>query len=311
MLTRENMKGIYVLVVTPFDAEFRLDEDGYRENIRKLVQLNVDGIITSGTNGEFFVLNDDELRQISRITVSECAGSQTKTVVGASAVNTEESIRRTRIATEEGADGVMNVIPFYQTLSKAEALQYFHDLAEACPDIGIIAYNNPGTTKVLLNDDDFVKMEKIPTFCGSKMIGSDVSLYLNCIRRTKVGHFPLEQLWGISHAVGGTGVMASFVYAFPSFMMKWWRAIKGGDLQAAIAMQHQCSEILQEAIIPLAFEGFNDTSLTKATVDAAGSFKAGTPRPPTEAVPAARIQKLRETFEEKFPQFLAEEVPAG
>jgi hypothetical protein len=48
--------------------------------------------------------------------------------------------------------------------------------------------------------------------------------------------------------------------------MKWWRAIKGGDLPTAIAMQHQCSEILQEAIIPLAFEGFNDALVRKHLV---------------------------------------------
>jgi dihydrodipicolinate synthase/N-acetylneuraminate lyase len=113
MLTRENMDGLYVLVVTPFDDRFRLDTEGFRYNIRKLVRMGVDGIITTGTNGEFFVVNDEELRTISRITVEECQGTRTKVVVGASAVNTEVSIRRSRIAMEEGAEGVMNVVPFY------------------------------------------------------------------------------------------------------------------------------------------------------------------------------------------------------
>ncbi len=99
--------------------------------------------------------------------------------------------------------------------------------------------------------------------------------------------------------------MASFIYAFPAFMMKWWKAIREGDQQTALAMQHDCNRILQEAILPLANEGYNDTALTKATVEAAGFFAAGPPRRPSEAVPNARIQRLRQTLEEDFAQFMA------
>jgi 4-hydroxy-tetrahydrodipicolinate synthase len=309
MLTRENMDGLYVVVATPFDDAFNFDEEGYRENVRKLVALGVQGIITTGTNGEFFVVTDDELRRIARITREEC-GHRSQAIVGASAVNTEESIRRSRIALEEGVDGVMNVIPFYQTLSKDEVYAYFEDLAEACSGLGIIIYNNPSTTKVLLDDGDFVRLQEIQAVAGTKMIGADVGLYLNCLRRTSIRHFPLEQLWGISHIVGGNGIMASFVYTFPDFMMKWWRAIRDGDHAGAVAMQHECNRILQQAILPLYYEGFNDTALTKATVEASGMFKAGPPRRPTLAVPKERIARLRDTLEREFPHFLAQAAEA-
>ncbi|MGH9158589.1 MAG: dihydrodipicolinate synthase family protein, partial [Vicinamibacteraceae bacterium] len=263
VLTRESMRGLYVLVVTPFDDQHRLDGEAYRQNVRELVALGVDGIITTGTNGEFFVTTDEELRQIARITVEESRGKAVA-VIGASAVNTDESIRRTRIAVEEGADAVMNVVPFYQKLSKAEAYQYFHDLAKQCPEIGIIVYNNPTTTKVLLTDDDFVELQKIASFCGSKMIGADLAMYINCLRRTTLRHFPLETMWAVSHFIGGNGVMASFIYAFPAFMIKWWEAIRTGHHTTALAMQDDCNRILKEAILPLAAEGFNETALTKA-----------------------------------------------
>src|SRR5579862_1502060 len=109
MLTRETMKGLYVLTITPFDQKFRLDEDAYRENVRRLLSLGVDGIITTGTNGEFHTLEDGELARISRLAVKETKG-QAVTVIGASGVNTAEAIQRTRIAQEAGADAVMNVI---------------------------------------------------------------------------------------------------------------------------------------------------------------------------------------------------------
>lgn len=311
MLTRETMKGLYVLTITPFDAKGNLDEDAYRENVRTLVALGVDGIVTSGTNGEFHTTTDEERIRIARIVVEETRG-RAVAVIGASGVNTAESIARSRAAGEAGADAIMNVVPFYHILSKVEIYQYFEDLSRACPDLGIIVYNNPITTQVKLDDNDFVRLQEIPNMCGTKMIGADLSLYLNCLRRTKLRHFPLEHLWGISHMVGGNGVMASFIYAFPHYMVRWWQAISGGDFSRALAMQHEVNALLQEAILPLILaEGYNEIAATKATVDAAGFLKAGPPRKPFRPVPPDRIQQLRVTLEEKFPQFLQSEVIDG
>jgi hydratase-aldolase len=305
MLTRETMKGLYVLTITPFDQKFRLDEDAYRENVRKLLALGVDGIITTGTNGEFHTLEDGELARIASLVVKEVKGKAVA-VVGASGVNTAEAIQRTRVAQDAGADAVMNVIPYYLPVTKDEAFQYFRDVTSACKEVGFILYNNPYTTQVSFDDDDFVKLQEIPAFCGTKMTGGDIYLYLNSLRRTTLRHFPLEQLWGVSNAVGGNGVMASFIYAFPHFMMKWWSAISGGDFAAALKMQHEVNVILQDAVLPLIVsEGFSEVAATKAVVDAAGFFKAGPCRKPFRAVPQERIKKLRALFEEKFPQFLA------
>ncbi len=304
MLTRESMKGLYALTITPFDSKGNLDEDAYCENVQTLVGLGVDGIVTSGTNGEFHTTTDDERKRIARIVVAETRGKAVA-VIGASGVNTDESIRRSRAAREAGADAVMNVVPFYHILSKAEVYQYFEDLSLACADLGIIVYNNPITTQVRLDDNDFARLQEIPNLCGAKMLGADLWLYLNCLRRTSIRHFPLEQLWGISQQVNGNGVMASFIYAFPAYMMRWWSCITGGNFVKALAMQHEVNSLLQEAIVPLiATEGYNEIAATKAVVDAAGFLKAGAPRKPFRPVPSDRIEKLRATFQQRFPQFM-------
>src|SRR5262245_47851403 len=119
MLTRESMQGLYILAITPFDIRGNLDEEAYLENVRKLLALGVDGIVTSGTNGEFHTTTDEERLRIARLVVNETRG-QAISVIGASGVNTAESIARSRAAYDVGADAVMNVIPFYHILSKAE-----------------------------------------------------------------------------------------------------------------------------------------------------------------------------------------------
>jgi 4-hydroxy-tetrahydrodipicolinate synthase len=303
VLTRETMQGLYVLTITPFAADGGLDEQALRGNLNTLVALGVDGIITSGTNGEFHTTTDEERARIVGILVEETRGKAVA-VAGCSGVNTAESIARMRVARDAGADAVMNVLPFYHILSKSEAYQYFEDLYAGVPDVGLIIYNNPVTTQVLLNDDDLVRIQQIPTVCGTKMIGADMSMYLNCLRRTSIRHFPLEPLWGVSNAVGGNGVMASFIYAFPGYMMRWWQTIRSGDLNGALAMQHEVNRLLQELVLPLIRqEGFNEIAATKAVVDAAGFLKAGAPRKPFRPVPKERIDQFRAAIGRDFPQF--------
>jgi len=303
MLTRENFKGLYVLIITPMDEKLRVNFDGHRENIRKLVSLGVDGVILNGTNGEFHTTTDEEKDQLLEILIEEGKG-KLMCVAGCSAVNTDEAIRRTRRATELGADGVMNVVPYYYPPTKAEAIQYWRDLAEACPDIGLICYNNPYTTQVTFTDQDFAALDNVPNFVGSKMQGGDISAYMNCLRNTNQTHMPLEQLWGVSNLVGGRGVMASFIYGSPEYMMRWWKTISSGDIAESMRMQDEILDYLQKVILPPFLAGANDTAGTKAFVEALGHWHCGKARRPYFPVPQEAIEEIRRQTEEKYPQFL-------
>jgi len=81
------MQGLYVLTVTPFAPNGDLDEEALHENLRTLVSLGVDGIIISGTNGEFHTTTDEERTRMIRILVDETRG-KTVAVAGCSGVNT-------------------------------------------------------------------------------------------------------------------------------------------------------------------------------------------------------------------------------
>ena len=304
MLTRENMKGLYVLVITPMDDKLRVDYEGHRENIRKLIELGVDGIIINGTVGEFHTCTEQEREKLTEILVEQGKG-KIMCLTGCSSINTADTIRMTKKAAELGVDGVMNVVPYYYPPTKAECIQYFKDLAGACPDIGIIIYNHQGITNVHLTDDDYVALMNIPNLVGCKVLSSDVYEYMNCIRRTApMKHFPLETLWGMSNALGGSGVMASFIYSCPKYMMRWWNTIKTGDMQTAIKMQYEVNELLREVVLPPILAGASDTAGTKAFIKAVGHWKCGKTREPYFPVAQEAIDKQRRQLEEKYPQFL-------
>jgi hydratase-aldolase len=302
MLTRQNMKGLYVLIVTPMDDKLRVDFEGHRENVRKLIDLRVDGIILNGTIGEFHTCTDEERERLTQILVEE-GKSKVMCIAGCSSVHTAEAIRRTRRAAELGADGVMNVVPYYLPPSKEEVLQYWRDLAEACPDIGLICYNNPRTTQILMTDDDFAALEDVPNFVGSKVVGADAWSYLNSMRHTTQKHFPLEMMWGLWRLLGGSGVMASCIYACPKYMINSWRTVSSGNSEECLRIQNEVNEFLQKILIPLVYE-YSDVAGNKALVEALGHWHCGNPRKPFFPVPQEIIGKIRRQVEEEFPQFL-------
>lgn len=66
---RNNIRGVLTAVVTPFDTEGALSLSGLKRQIDRQLSAG-NGIFCGGTNGEFFVLNEEE-----KIAVTRTAGA--------------------------------------------------------------------------------------------------------------------------------------------------------------------------------------------------------------------------------------------
>ena len=55
---RANLTGIWAAALTPFTSDLRLDEDGFRENVRHWTEdLQIAGLFVCGKQGEFFSMS--------------------------------------------------------------------------------------------------------------------------------------------------------------------------------------------------------------------------------------------------------------
>jgi len=301
MLTREKMKGIYALPPTPFTEDLKLDEGQFRENVRKLCDAGIHGIAILGTGGEFHTITFEEHERLCKALVEE-ASDDVVTIVGCSGVNTAEAIRKMKVAQDHGADAVINVVPYYFPLSKKECINYFHDIAEACPDIGIIVYNNKFTTQVHLDFEDYKQLAQIPTFCGSKEIGTDFYHYLKLIQESPLQHFFVETFLVDSLFWGTKGFFASYIYVFPKFTKGLYEACQSKNWEEARKMESVMRSFNEQVLKPLLAEGYSEPALSKALADSTDFIKAGPPRKPFIPVPEDRKEKLRRQIKEKFPQ---------
>src|ERR671928_514714 len=110
MLTRDNLRGVFVSAPAVWDANNQFDEPRFRANVRRYVEAGLHGIWIAGSSGEFQSLSWDEFQRITAAFVAEVDG-RAITIVGCSAPDTADAVRRARFAQSCGADGIINALP--------------------------------------------------------------------------------------------------------------------------------------------------------------------------------------------------------
>ena len=133
---------VLTAMVTPFDAEGRLDLDTARQLARYLQDHGNDGIVVAGTTGESPVLTDDERLSlfaavIEAVTVPVIAGTGTN--------DTAHSVHLTREAEALGAAGVLAVCPYYNRPSQAGISGHIRAMA-AATSLPVMIYDIPVRT---------------------------------------------------------------------------------------------------------------------------------------------------------------------
>lgn len=73
-MNTENIKGVIVPIITPIDAEEHIDEKKMREQVDYVIEGGMHGILAFGSNGEFYMMEEDEMERGLKIMVSQSAG---------------------------------------------------------------------------------------------------------------------------------------------------------------------------------------------------------------------------------------------
>jgi 4-hydroxy-tetrahydrodipicolinate synthase len=133
--------GTYTAIVTPF-KDGKIDEAALGRLIKNQIKAGVDGIVPVGTTGESPTVDYDEHIQIIELTVKFAAG-KVKVLAGTGANATAEAIYLTREAEKVGADGSLQVAPYYNKPTQEGLFQHFREIARSTK-LPIVLYSIPG-----------------------------------------------------------------------------------------------------------------------------------------------------------------------
>ncbi|BER91826.1 dihydrodipicolinate synthase family protein [Atrimonas thermophila] len=141
---RENIKGVVVVMTTPFKDNYEVDEEGVRKLTRFLIDSGIKRgtgvLVPTGSTGECPMLSDEERARIFKI-VKEEAGDAVPVLGGCNHTDTRTVIKLVKYAEEAGLDGVMISPPYYWKPNEEIILTHYKAIARESK-MGIMVYNN-------------------------------------------------------------------------------------------------------------------------------------------------------------------------
>src|SRR5215470_10112238 len=133
--------GTYTAIVTPFKRG-QIDEVALERLIKIQIRAGVDGIVPVGTTGESPTVNYDEHVHIVALSVKFAAG-KIKVLAGTGGNSTTEAIYLTERAEQAGADGSLQVAPYYNKPTQDGLFAHFRQVARKTK-LPIVLYSIPG-----------------------------------------------------------------------------------------------------------------------------------------------------------------------
>jgi len=158
-------KGSMVALVTPF-KNGKIDEVALRKLIDFQIDSGTDCIVPCGTTGESATLDFKEHLRVVEITLDQVK-KRVPVLAGAGANSTTEAIYLHQECQKLGADGTLQVTPYYNKPPQEGLYQHFKAIAASC-DLPIILYNVPGRTSVNMQPETVVRLSQIDTIVGIK-----------------------------------------------------------------------------------------------------------------------------------------------
>ncbi len=156
---------VLTAMVTPFDADGRLDLDVARTLARYLQDHGNDGIVVAGTTGESPVLTDDE-RLALFATVIEAV--EVPVIAGTGTNDTAHSVHLTSEAEALGAAGVLAVCPYYNRPSQAGISAHIRAMA-AATTLPVMVYDIPVRTGRKISTANLLAMfREVPNIVALK-----------------------------------------------------------------------------------------------------------------------------------------------
>jgi len=142
--------GTYTAIVTPF-KNGEVDETALNRLIQHQIKGGVDGIVPVGTTGESPTLDYEEHIRVIERAVAFAQG-RIKVLAGTGANSTKEAIYLTQRAEDVGADGSLQVAPYYNKPSQEGLFQHFCAIAHATR-LPVVLYSIPGRCGVEIGVD--------------------------------------------------------------------------------------------------------------------------------------------------------------
>lgn len=241
------IKGVIVPILTPIDENEMIDEAKLREQVDYVIEGGVLGILAFGSNGEFYVIEDDEMERGLKIMVDQAAG-RVPVYFGIGAISTKKCCRLAKMAAANGAAGISVLQPMFLKPTEKELYEHFKTIAESVPETPMLLYNNPGRVNYTLSANLVDRLaHEVPNIVGMKDTSGDITQTSEFIRRTRDVGFKVfggkDTLLYASMCHGAVGGVCTAANFMPELITDVYNKYVAGDLEGSLEAQFKLNPV--------------------------------------------------------------------
>ncbi|MCX2906059.1 MULTISPECIES: dihydrodipicolinate synthase family protein [Pantoea] len=258
----KKINGVLTAIVTTFDREGAFDPERQREQVRRQINAG-NGIFCGGTNGEFFVLNEQEKIAVTTTCVDEVNG-RASVVAHIGEISTRETIRLGKQIARLGVDAVSAITPWFVPLKQQELIDHYQRVADAIT-VPLFLYNIPARTGNTLQPETVRTLAAHPNIIGIKdSAGSYESLSGFLQATADCQDFDVlngpDSLIHQGFVDGCSASISGLANVAPEAINAIWARFHAGD----IAGSHQAQENVTGLRTALYSIGFSPAAVKKA-----------------------------------------------
>lgn len=295
-MKKVELKGIITPILTPMNADESVNLTELRNQVERLISGGVHGIFPFGTNGEGYILSENEKVEILEATIDQVKG-RVPVYAGSGLISTKDTIRMSKKAEELGADVLSIITPSFAVASQKELYDHYVEIAKHV-DTPIVLYNIPARTGNKLLPETIAKLAKdVDLIVGAKDSSGDWDNLKAYITETRELEKDFYVLSGNDALIlpclkeGGFGGIAGCSNVYPEVLSSIYNLFIEGKLEEA--------EVVQESIASFraVFKYGNPNTIVKKAVAMLG-YPVGDCRRPFNYLCEEGIEVLSKVLKE-------------
>lgn len=294
-----DLRGLWAAVPTPWDSSGRIQPDVLERNIARYAEIPMDGVYTTDSDGEFYALELDEFRILSKSFSHAMSQTQMAAALGVTWSHTQGIIDRMKVGIDHGVNAFHIAFPYWMPLSNSDHERFWEDLAKAVPEARWIHYNTARAHRVLKGKDYARLAAQYPDqMIGTKLGSFSLFDIVDCISSSpQLAHLAVDYTTVPAMMVGAVGTCSYWANTLPRWTRRMTDLCFQGEWQEAMRMQHFLLVWETRHVAPLREAGHLHGIVGKARGALTGFLEdSGYTKPPYYPVSESLMREFKTAF---------------
>jgi dihydrodipicolinate synthase/N-acetylneuraminate lyase len=231
-MTCKRIEGVLPLTPLALKENQEIDYDGIKRNIELLADNGINGFIAFGSMGQHFAVTESEFNRVVDVSIDAAKANQI-CVIGATAPNTKESIRRATYAEDRGADACMIAPTYTYPLNHDWVFKHYKAVNDALKgDAGIVVYNWPPGYRINITAEVWDRLLQLENIRALKESSEDI-LHRNRILLKLANKISViagnEEWWWTDSFLGANGICGIVTWGAPKVILRFYEECRKGN----------------------------------------------------------------------------------